>query len=98
MRKNWFYKIILGTVFILQTVAVSSQTAIIRGIVKSDGEVLPVATVSAGNRTTVTNYKGEFSVSETRVIIFLPLLMLGIKNLSNLFLLNQVKQNFLKSI
>ena len=79
MRKNWFYKIILGTVFILQTVAVSSQTAIIRGIVKSDGEVLPVATVSAGNRTTVTNYKGEFSVSVNSGNYILTITYVGYK-------------------
>ena len=63
MKKNWFHKIISATVFILLTAAVSSQTAIIKGIVKTGEEVLPAATVSVGNKTTVTNYKGEFSVS-----------------------------------
>ena len=63
MKKNWLHKIILGTVFILLTAAVSSQTTIIGGIVKSGEEVLSAATVSAGNKTTVTNSKGEFSVS-----------------------------------
>jgi len=63
MKKNLLHKIILVTVFILLTVAVSSQTAIIRGIIKNGEEVLPAATVSVGNKTTLTDNKGEFSFS-----------------------------------
>ena len=63
MKKKWLHKIILGTVHILLTYTVSSQTTMIRGIVKSGEEVLPAATVSAANKTTLTNYKGEFSIS-----------------------------------
>ena len=79
MKKNWLYKIILGTVFILLTVAVSSQTAIIRGIVKSGEEVLPAATVSAGNKTIVTNNKGEFSFTVKPGTYFLTITYVGYK-------------------
>src|SRR5258705_1941525 len=79
MKKNWFYKIILSTVFILLIVDVTSQPAVIRVIVKTGEEVLPAATVSAGNKTTVTNYKGEFSVSVNSGNYILTITYVGYK-------------------
>src|SRR5258705_7596163 len=96
MKKNWFYKIILSTVFILLIVAVSSQTAVIRGIVKTGEEVLPAATVSAGNKTTVTNYKGEFSVSVNSGNYILTITYVGYKKFEQSVSIHSGQTEFLE--
>jgi len=96
MKKNWFHTIILGTVFILPTATVSSQIAIIKGIVKTDEEVLPAATVSAGNKTTLTNYKGEFSVPVTPGNYLLTVTYVGYKKFEQSVSIHSGQTEFLE--
>ena len=96
MKKKWLHKIILGTVHILLTYTVSSQTTMIRGIVKSGEEVLPAATVSAANKTTLTNYKGEFSVSVNPGNYILTITYVGYKKIEQLVSVNSGDTEFLK--
>ena len=57
------HTITLITLFTLILYNVSAQNGIIKGTVKYGNEVLQAATVSLGNKATLTNNNGEFSFS-----------------------------------
>ena len=64
MRKTLLYKRVVNVFFTLLLANFSSpQNIIVKGVVKGSADPLPLATVSIGNKTVLTNDAGEFSIS-----------------------------------
>src|SRR5688572_23956814 len=63
MRKIYLHIILSSVTIVFANTISYSQNGQITGKVKSASETLQSATVSVGNQTTLTDHKGEFSIS-----------------------------------
>lgn len=64
MRKYIFHSALsTGFCFLLSVKVLTAQTGIVKGKISNDTEALQAATVSLGNKTTLSDSKGEFSFS-----------------------------------
>src|SRR4030095_516658 len=64
MRRRCFYKGVLCCIAWVSSVPISfSQNSLVTGKVKHNKEILQSATVSLGNKTALTDHKGEFTFS-----------------------------------
>ncbi|HEU5167772.1 MAG TPA: TonB-dependent receptor, partial [Chitinophagaceae bacterium] len=96
MKKFILYITTCIILFILFPQSALSQTAIIKGIVKDNEEILVAATVSVDNKTTITDHKGRFSIGVKPGNDLLIVTYAGYKKFEQVVLVNSGQVGFVE--